>query len=235
MISYASEKKYSVGMRVNLFLQVQLLESVVSLAGGLEPFFWMRWTVLELRPDLWTVPVTHLAFITVLTLKMLESPVKVYIGKLDLFLTFVYNLLAKPELSMHHIHVKSQMAIRESLLDLWTSSPLKIIIIQDLISFFWCLYNLGSVLQQCMQKFISAFKDLFLSLTAAPCTNGDIRLRGSTNSYEGRVEICNNNAWGTVCDDSWSTIDARVACRQLGFLSTGTCATACKIHVNMWT
>ena len=42
----------------------------------------------------------------------------IYIGKLDLFLTFVYNLLAKPELSMHHIHVKSQTAIRESLLDL---------------------------------------------------------------------------------------------------------------------
>ena len=60
-----------------------------------------------------------------------------------------------------------------------------------------------------------------LPFTTAPCTNGDIRLRGGTNSYEGRVEICNNNAWGTVCDDSWSTSDARVACRQLGFVSTG--------------
>ena len=59
-------------------------------------------------------------------------------------------------------------------------------------------------------------------LTTAPCTNGDIRLRGGTNQYEGRVEICNNSAWGTVCDDSWSTFDARVACRQLGFSSIGT-------------
>ena len=54
------------------------------------------------------------------------------------------------------------------------------------------------------------------------CTNGDIRLRGGTNRYEGRVEICNNNAWGTVCDDSWSTFDARVVCRQLGFSTIGT-------------
>ena len=61
-----------------------------------------------------------------------------------------------------------------------------------------------------------------ISLTAVPCTNGDIRLRGSANTYEGRVEICNNNAWGTVCDDLWGTPDASVACRQLGFSSTGT-------------
>ena len=62
---------------------------------------------------------------------------------------------------------------------------------------------------------------LMLSFTAAPCTNGDIRLQGGTHKYEGRVEICNNNTWGTACDDSWSTSDARVVCRQLGFSPIG--------------
>ena len=55
----------------------------------------------------------------------------------------------------------------------------------------------------------------------APCSTGDIRLVGANIPNEGRVEICMNNVWGTVCDDSWGSVDATVVCRQLGYSTTG--------------
>ena len=54
-----------------------------------------------------------------------------------------------------------------------------------------------------------------------PCINGDVRLVGGVSSYEGRVEICYNIQWGTVCDDYFANTAARVVCRQLGYPSIG--------------
>ncbi|XP_019856574.1 PREDICTED: deleted in malignant brain tumors 1 protein-like isoform X12 [Amphimedon queenslandica] len=59
----------------------------------------------------------------------------------------------------------------------------------------------------------------------APCTNGQIRLAGNTNvPQEGRVEYCLDNNWGTICHNSWSAVDAQVACYQLGYPTTGAVA-----------
>ena len=50
------------------------------------------------------------------------------------------------------------------------------------------------------------------------CTNGKVRLVDGVNATEGRVEICINRAWGSVCDQGFTKEEAIVVCRQLGMI-----------------
>ena len=64
-------------------------------------------------------------------------------------------------------------------------------------------------------------EDAGVRCPGASCPQGAIRLKGGT-ANSGRVEICNNNLWGSVCDDDlWDNVDARVACAQLDLPNSG--------------
>ena len=57
------------------------------------------------------------------------------------------------------------------------------------------------------------------------CEEGAVRLvdpdepsdNWSQNLSGGRVEICNDDQWKTVCDYKWHNREAQVVCRQLGY------------------
>ncbi len=48
-----------------------------------------------------------------------------------------------------------------------------------------------------------------------------VQLSGGPTPFEGRVEVCLGGSWGSVCRSGWSSFDAIVTCRQLGFSFRG--------------
>ena len=66
----------------------------------------------------------------------------------------------------------------------------------------------------------------YILLGAASCTAGQLRLVGGNIANEGRVEVCVNSLWGTVCNNIWESADATVVCRQLGYSTQGQQKTA---------
>ena len=59
-----------------------------------------------------------------------------------------------------------------------------------------------------------------LTTNISPCNDGELRLIGGSTSNQGRLEVCINSAWGSVCDSVgvFTRDEAKVACRQLGIL-----------------
>ena len=58
--------------------------------------------------------------------------------------------------------------------------------------------------------------------TYSNCTDGQVRLFGGSTDYEGTVEICINNAWGTINRGyGWRYEEAQTVCNALGYTAPG--------------
>ena len=71
-----------------------------------------------------------------------------------------------------------------------------------------------------LQLYISAKH--VITGTTDNCIDWDIKLaNGNSEEGSGRVEVCLDGHWGTVCDDGWDINDATTVCRQLGYMYNG--------------
>ena len=48
---------------------------------------------------------------------------------------------------------------------------------------------------------------------------GQVRLMNGTMANEGRVEICMQGVWGSICRNNWNNAESAIVCEQLGFQS----------------
>ena len=87
-----------------------------------------------------------------------------------------------------------------------------------------------------------------IGIVSSTCSDGDVRLIGGSTDYEGRVEVCINRVWGTVCQSTshrswinrWNSQDANILCRQLGHQDLGelfqciySVVICCQIHFTL--
>ena len=48
-----------------------------------------------------------------------------------------------------------------------------------------------------------------------------MRLADGVLEQEGRVEVCVNGVWGSICGTGWGATDGYVLCKQAGFDDAG--------------
>ena len=56
---------------------------------------------------------------------------------------------------------------------------------------------------------------------AGNCTSGEVQLVDGKSKYEGRLEVCYEGSWTSLCSSGVNSHVAAVVCRQLNFTTIG--------------
>ena len=56
-----------------------------------------------------------------------------------------------------------------------------------------------------------------LMVLIAECNESEVKLVDGASTEDGRMVICFNGLWGSVCHNNWDDHDAEVVCKQLGY------------------
>ena len=66
-----------------------------------------------------------------------------------------------------------------------------------------------------------AYTHIVSEVKIVNCTEGNVRLVDGPSANKGRLEVCIDKKWATVCNSAFGLEESRAACAQLGYQKYG--------------
>ena len=133
--------------------------------------------------------------------------------ELDQYIVIACDVLVTRRTSLSAVKYPSACSVNTDSMQEWFAN---VCLIQHCIIYMQFIYSRLHVLRfdwfTCVAN---------IGTAGGICSHGSVRLVNGQRSSEGRVEVCLNGVWGTVCDRGWDHSEAEVVCASLGYQRSG--------------